>query len=183
MTEVIIRPGTLADAAAIAEIYNESVAVGDATMDDSPKSARDITEQMEGFERREGYLVLERDAVVLGWGLVKRYSDRAGYRFSCETAAYFRRAETGRGYGTRLKKATIARCREWGYRHLVGRVLADNHVCIDYNLRLGYEIVGRQRAVGFRNGRWLDVVLIQLVFDDDLVESPDASIPSDGRER
>jgi hypothetical protein len=33
----------------------------------------------------------------MGWGMIKRYGDSRGYRFSCETAVYLRRDLVGRG--------------------------------------------------------------------------------------
>jgi L-amino acid N-acyltransferase YncA len=162
-TPPIIRDATPADAAAIAAIYSESVARGDATMDEEPWTTAQVEAQMAAQDAREGFLVLEQDGAVLGWGVFKRYSPRAGYRFAGETATYLRRDQTGRGHGTRLKRALIARCRDAGYHHLVARVAADNAASIAYNLRLGYEVVGVQRQIGYRDGRWLDVTILQLL--------------------
>ncbi len=154
------------DAAAIAEIYNESVRAADATMDEDEKIAAEVRRQIEGFGPRETILVLEGGARILGWGIIKRYSDRPGYRFCCETSVYLRRDEVARGYGPRIKLALIERCRQYGYHHLVAKIFADNIRCIEYNLRLGYERVGIQREIGYKNGRWHDVAILQLVLDD-----------------
>lgn len=161
-----IRDATLDDAAVIAEIYNESIAVGDSTMHDQPKTTEAIRAQIEGFSKREGFLVLERDGDVVGWGVIKLYSHRSGYRFCCETSIFLRRSEIRKGYGSYLKKAVIERCRDYGYHHLLARIFADNEASIEYNKSLGYEMVGVQREVGYMNGRWQDVAIMQLVLDD-----------------
>ncbi len=179
-----IRDATPDDAAAIAEIYNASIAAGGATMDQELKSAADIRAQIAAFDRRETILVLEqvdgvapegrqrdvapegRQRNTLGWGVIKKYSDRAGYRFCCETAVYLRRDLTGRGLGTRIKLAVIERCRRYGYHHLVARIQASNVASIEYNKKLGYEVVGTQRQIGYAGGRWQDIVILQLVLDD-----------------
>ena len=49
--------------------------------------------------------------------------------------------------------------------HLVAKIWARNEVSVSYNLKLGYEIVGVQRKIGFVNGEWVDVVIMQYVFD------------------
>ncbi len=173
-----IRDATPDDAAAIAEIYNASIAAGGATMDQELKSAADIRAQIAAFDRRETILVLEQvdgvapEGSILGWGVIKKYSDRAGYRFCCETAVYLRRNLTGRGLGTRIKLAVIERCRRYGYHHLVARIQASNVASIEYNKKLGYEVVGTQRQIGYAGGRWQDVVILQLVLDDVLPEIP-----------
>lgn len=157
------RPG---DAASIAWIYNQSIEQGDATMDESSWSAEQVRAMMAAHSTREGFIVLELEGDVIGWGAYKGYSSRAGYRFAGETAIYLRREHTGRGYGTRLKAALIGRCREAGYHHLVAKVFTDNTASIAYNLRLGYEVVGTQREIGFRDGRWVDVTILQLLLHD-----------------
>lgn len=164
--ELGFRDATPDDAAVIAEIYNESIAAGGASMDENPKSAGDIRRQLAGFGRRETILLLEAGGEVLGWGIIKKYSDRSGYRFCCETAVYLRHRHAGRGHGTRIKLALIERCRRYGYHHLVAKILAGNVASIEYNRKLGYELVGTQRQIGFVDGRWQDVVILQLVLED-----------------
>ena len=161
-----LRDATPADAAAIAEIYNQSIAAGDATLAEDPWSAASVRRKLAGFSGRETILVLEDAESISGWGIIKRYSDSHGYRFSCETAVYLRRELVGRGFGTRIKRAVIDRCRDYGYHHLVAKILADNRASIEYNSKLGYEVVGTQRQIGYRDGRWHDVVILQLVLDD-----------------
>jgi len=154
------------DYATVADIYNESIRARDATMDLSEKSEGDIRALVEGFHEREALLVLEVEGVLVGWGIVKRYSDRLGYRTACETSVYLRRDARGRGLGTLLKRAVIERCRRLGYHHLVAKVWAANETSIAYNRKLGYEVVGVQREIGFVDGRWQDVVIMQLILDD-----------------
>ncbi len=166
MSELGLRDATPADAAAVAEIYNASITAGGATMDQDLKSAGDIRRQMAAFSPRETILLLEAGTKVLGWGIIKKYSDRYGYRFCCETAVYLRRDLTGRGHGTRIKLALIERCRRYGYHHLVAKIFAGNVASIEYNKKLGYELVGTQREIGYAGGRWQDIVILQLVLDD-----------------
>ncbi len=161
-----IRDCTLDDAAVIAEIYNESIAIGDCTMDDELKTEEDVRRQVGNFSDRETILILEDDEQVLGWGIIKKYSDRLGYRFACETSVYLRRNLVTRGLGTQIKTALIERCKKFGYHHLNAKIFADNEISIQYNKKFGYEIVGRQKEIGFKNGKWQDIVLMQLVLDD-----------------
>ena len=161
-----LQPATAADAGAIAEIYNESIEVGDATMDEVLWTDASVRAMLEAFSPREGIWMLEQDSRILGWGVIKRYSDRVGYRFACETAVYLWRSEVGRGLGTRIKLGLIERCRELGYHHMVAKIFAGNRASIDYNLRLGYELVGIQRQIGFKNGQWQDVAILQMLLGD-----------------
>jgi len=147
----------------IAEIYNECIASGTATMDSSLKSKQDIADWVLAFNDREKLFVLKEDGTNVGWGIIKRYSDREGYRFTCETAVYLTASKTALGYGTLMKQHIISVCKELKYKHLVAKIWANNQVSIDYNLKLGYTIVGTQKQIGFKNNEWIDVVILQYI--------------------
>jgi len=149
---------------AIANIYNEYIQSGGATMDEVLKTATDIAAWVDKFNDRERLFVLKKIDKVIGWGIIKKYSDRTGYRTTCETAVYLTAAERGNGYGTFFKKHLMQVCKDLKYRHLVAKILGGNEASIAYNERLGYTIVGTQKEVGFRDGQWQDVVIMQYLF-------------------
>jgi len=155
------------DAVAIAQIYNESIAAGDCALVERLQTPTDILEWMASFNEREAILVLEEDNCILGWGIIKRYSEREGYRYTCETSVYLRRGRRGRGYGTMIKQALIERCRQYGYHHLVAKLFADNEASLKYNQKFGYELVGVQKEIGYKNGKWVDVAILQLLLPDE----------------
>lgn len=164
--DVVIRECRTEDCAAFAEIYNVYVRQGTSTMDTVEKDAAYYEALIASFTERETILTLEEAGRVVGWGIIKRYSDRVGYRVCCETSVYLEPGHLRKGYGSLIKKALIARCRELGYHHLVAKIFSENVASIAYNERLGYEIVGRQRQIGYRNGRWMDIVIMQLILED-----------------
>lgn len=162
----LIRDAVPADAAAIAAIYNQSIAAGDTCLDLRIAVAQGIAARLAALPEREAWLVLERAGSVLGYGQLFPYSPRLGYRATGETAVYLDRACCRQGWGTQLKHALITRARALDYHHLVAKVLARNSASLAYNLKLGYELVGTQREVGWLGGRWEDVCLLQLLLDD-----------------
>lgn len=162
-TEIQFLPATSEDFPAIAGIYNMYVQDGKQTMEEQIHSADDIAGWVKKFHEREGLFVLRKKESIMGWGIVKRYSDRAGYRFTCETAVYIHPDYLGKGYGSYLKRQLISICKEWNYHHLVAKIFAVNTASIIYNEKLGYEIVGRQKEIGFKDGKWTDVVIMQLI--------------------
>lgn len=155
------------DIVAVTKIYNESIAIGDATCDVEFKTVSEMQERFFYLGDRETALVLEVDNRVAGWGMIKRYSDCHGYRFCCETAIYLARSEVRKGYGSVLKKAVIAKCRELNYHHLVATIFANNKASIAYNRKLGYEDVGVQKNIAYMDGKWVDVLIMQLILEND----------------
>jgi phosphinothricin acetyltransferase len=159
------RLADITDAQIVREIYNEHIAVGNSTMDLKPKPLTEIEGWFKGFKDRELIVLLEEGSDTLGWGIIKRYSDRAGYDRACETAIYLRMDETRKGYGSKMKRWIINKCKELGYHHLVAKIFASNSGSIEYNKKLGYEVVGRQKEIGFVDGTWQDVIIMQLLIN------------------
>src|SRR5260221_4059034 len=104
----------------VAIIYNEYILSGNITMDEQIYDAQKIKGWVDNFNEREKLYVLKSNQnEVLGWGIIKKYSERAGYKLTCETAVYLAKDETGKGYGTLVKKYLISECKRLGYHHLV----------------------------------------------------------------
>lgn len=162
MQEVVkIVEATSADYEIIAAIYNEYILMGNATMEETLKTADSIAGWVQGFHDREKLFVLKESDITVGWGIIKRYSDREGYRFACETAVYFTQDKLGKGYGTMMKKHLIEICRKLNYKHIVAKIFADNKSSIVYNEKLGYTVVGTQHKIGFKKGQWVDIIIMQ----------------------
>ncbi len=164
----IIREYRLTDAKAVADIYNEYISARLATLDTELKTETEIRHWMNSFNDRETIIVLERETEIIGWGIIKKYSDRPGYYTTCETSVYLTSNETGKGYGPRMKKELLKRCTDLGYHHLVAKIWATNTTSIEYNRKLGYEIVGTQRQVGVSEGKWIDVVIMQKILETEI---------------
>lgn len=156
-----IRDATVDDASAISSIYNESIAARDSTMQLEQIDAETVERWIRAVGEREAVLVLEEDQDIVGYGVVKRYSDRGGYRFAAETSVYLRRSRTGNGLGSRLQAALIDRCRAYDYYHLVAKLWAENERSRALHRKFGYELVGVQEEIGYVEGEWRDVALMQ----------------------
>lgn len=170
---MLVREYIKDDLQAIAAIYNESIARGGITMHTRLFSAADMRSQVAKFGDRETILVAELDGRVVGWGIIKRYSDRIGYRVCCETSVYFSFAETGKGYGRILQTAILQKVAEFGYHHVAAKILASNQSSIKFHQQFGFEIVGVQKEIGFLKGRWHDVIIMQLILAEVPPYQPD----------
>jgi len=163
MKPVEIRKAAIPDFGRIAQIYNEHIQLGQSTMEESTYTAQRIQSWVEAFDHRERLYVMEKNGAVIGWGIIKKYSPREGYRYTAETAVYLTQGETRKGYGSTFKRFLIDQARQLDYHHLVAKIFSTNQASIDYNLKLGYTIVGHQKEIGFKNGRWQDVTILQLI--------------------
>lgn len=151
------------DCEMIAEIYNQYV--GKATMDLVKREAKYFQKWISKMGEREVLIVYEKEQKLLGWGVLKNYSDRLGYQYAGETSVFVSDHHRNQKVGSSLKRALIDRARTLQYNHLVAKIWSTNHASINYNLALGYEIVGTQRKIGYVDHLWIDVVIMQLVLD------------------
>lgn len=160
-TALTIRPAQSSDCGAISAIYNEAIAHGGITMDGELQTADDIQALLKKLNDREALLVAEVGNSVIGWGIIKRYSDRLGYRVCCETSVYLSFSETGKGYGGQMQRSLMQRVSELGYYHIVAKILAVNQGSIRFHQKLGFKIVGTQQDIGYVGGQWHDVAILQ----------------------
>ena len=160
-----IRPAAEGDCSTLATIYQQSLDAKDCCMEVKVDGTHFLT-MLEGFNDREALLVLEEGGILQGFGVVKKYSDRVGYRVTCETSIYLRRDLTGKGYGSTLQSALMEQVRKFGYHHVVTKIWASNRGSIRFHERFGFEIVGIQREVGYLGGAWRDVAIMQCVLPE-----------------
>ena len=159
-----IRSATEGDFSAMAEIYNQYIGVS--TMDLKTKTASYFEDLMLKQDDSEGLFVVESPSQILGWGILKKYSNREGYAKAAETSVYIDSDHRAKGCGRAMKAHLMAEAKRKGYKHLVAKIWANNQTSIQYNLKFGYSIVGTQNQIGFVNGEWIDVVIMQYVFED-----------------
>jgi len=161
-----IRAAEERDGLRIAEVYNQSILIGDSTMDTDPVSADSICGWLANLGDREFLGVVEEGGHVVGWGIVKRYHPRPGYRHAGETSVYVDRDMTGRGHGSAMQTHLMAVCRQLDYHHIVAKIWADNAGSIRMHQRFGFELVGIQREIGFVDGTWKNIAILQCVLSD-----------------
>lgn len=167
-----IRTVVPADAYRIAQIYSHAILARNSTMEIEPVTASEMAGRLSALGDRETVLVavdqgsigggsVEHSAGVVGWGIVKAWSDRVGYRVACETSVYLDPDWTSQGVGSRLQQALFDFCRTAGYHHVAVKIWADNAHSLAMHRKNGFELVGIQREIGLVDGMWRDVAIMQ----------------------
>lgn len=160
---LLIRPSTEADFAAATEIYALAVREGSASFElDAPDRAEMARRRQTVIDAGLPWLTAERDGLVLGFAYAGPFRPRPAYRFCVENSIYVDARARGQGVGAWLLAELIARCEAWGARQMVA-VIGDsaNLSSIRLHARLGFRDAGRIEHVGWKFGRWLDVVFMQ----------------------
>ena len=160
---LVIRPSRETDVLEITTIYGYHVLHGLASFEEVPPELDEIaSRRREILAHGLPYLVAERSGRVLGYCYAGPYRTRSAYRFTVEDSIYIDQTEAGRGLGRALLAALLDRCTELGYRQMVAVIGgSDTWPSIRLHAALGFTRAGVLRAVGFKFGRWVDIVLMQ----------------------
>jgi phosphinothricin acetyltransferase len=159
----LVRDATEADLPAIQAIYAHHVLNGVASFEEVPPSVDDLRTRLASV-RSHGlpYMVAEIDGEVAGYCYATPYRPRAAYRNTIEDSIYIGDAYRGRGLGRVLLQALIERCEAGPWRQMIA-VIADGGSggSLSLHTQLGFELAGTLKAIGFKQGRWLDTTLMQ----------------------
>lgn len=160
---LLLRPGSTADLPAMHDIYADAVLHGTGTFELEPPGAAEFARRRDDvLAKGLPWLVAERDGRVLGYAYAGPFRPRPAYRFCVEDSIYLHPQARGVGVGRTLLAELLARCQAAGARQMLA-VIGDsaNLGSIGVHRALGFEPCGRLQSVGWKFGRWLDVVLMQ----------------------
>jgi phosphinothricin acetyltransferase len=161
-----VRDATDADLDAIFAIYNDAVLNSTATWELAEVPPEAQLAWLDAHRPPYAAVVACDGDEVIGWASLSQYRAREGYRFSVESTVYIRTTHHRQGLGRLLVSAMVERARAGGFRTVLGKISGDNEASIALHAALGFVEVGREREVGFKFGRWLDLVTMQLLLDD-----------------
>jgi L-amino acid N-acyltransferase YncA len=158
-----IRPATEDDLDAIRAIYNYEVMNGVATFDLVPRTAEDQLRWFREHAPPYSAIVLEDAGSIRGYGCLSRYREKPAYDLTVEDTVYVHHDYRRRGAGKALVLALLDGARRGSFHTVIGRITGENEASIELHRTLGFEDVGREREVGRKFDRWLDVVTMQYV--------------------
>ncbi len=157
-----VRLAQRRDAEAIRAIYNIEVAESTVTFDLVPRS---LDEQVEWIDEHSGAhpaVVAADDAGdVVGFGSLSPFKDRPAYATTVEDSVYVRRDRRGQGVGRVLLEELLRLAVDHGFHSVMARIVGNHEASIALHVACAFEVIGTEREVGRKFGRWLDVVELQ----------------------
>lgn len=156
-----LRLATLEDAEAIRAIYNLEVNTSTVTFDLVPRSLEDQRAWQAARSGAHAVMVAEIDAVVVGFGSLSPWRDRPAYATTVEDSIYIHRDHQGIGVGKAMLAALVATATAHGFHACMARIVGGHEASMALHRSCGFEVVGTEREVGRKFGRWLDVVLME----------------------
>jgi phosphinothricin acetyltransferase len=160
---VSVRDVRATDAARIAAIYNHYVRNTVVTFEEAPVPEAEMARRIAETAASYPWLVWEVGGEVLAYANASSWKRRSAYRYAAESTIYAAPEAIGRGIGSKLYPALLARMRAQGLHCAIGGIALPNPASIALHEKLGFAPIGRFRQVGFKFGQWVDVGYWELV--------------------
>jgi len=174
---VSLRPATRADMDTVTDIYAHAVRHGTASYELDPPSRVDMAVRYAALhDGGYPYIVAEEAARgVVGYAYAGPFRPRPAYRFIVEDSVYIAPDCQGRGLGRLLLQDLVKECEALGFRQILA-VIGDGSPespSVRLHEALGFRHSGTLEGSGFKHGRWLDTVVMQLSLNGGTSVPPD----------
>ena len=157
-----VRLARLEDGEAIRAIYNLEVLESTVTFDLVPRTPEQQAQWLrEHAGAHPAVVATDADGVVLGFGSLSPYRSRPAYATTVEESVYVRRDFQRRGVGRAILSELVAVGTSHGFHAVMARIVDGHEASIALHRACGFELVGVEREVGRKFGRWLDVVVME----------------------
>lgn len=161
VTEIKVRPATLADAATICTIYNQGIEDRVATLETELRTPDERQRWLEDRSPRHPVIVAEAEGPVVGWGSLNPFNPRKAYDYVADFSVYVERSWRGKGVGSRLLARLLEIAQELGYHKLVLSAFPWNEGGMALYRKFGFRTVGVYKEQGSLDERWVDTVVME----------------------
>jgi len=158
---MLVRLAHVTDAEAIRAIYNVEVLESTVTFDLVPRSHDNQREWLAAHSGAHPAVVAVDGEEVVGFGSLSPYKDRPAYSTTVEDSVYVHRDWRRKGVGRLLLGELLGLATTHGFHAVIARIVGDHDASIALHERCGFTLVGVEKEVGRKFGRWLDVVELQ----------------------
>lgn len=158
---VAVRLARAGDAEAIRSIYNLEVTESTVTFDLVPRTPEAQAAWMALHHGVHPAVVAEAGGEVVGFGSLAPYRSRPAYATTVEDSVYVHRDHRGAGHGRVILAELLRLATVHGFHAVMARIVGGHEASIGLHRACEFDLVGVEREVGRKFGRWLDVVLMQ----------------------
>lgn len=159
-----IRPGNIADAASMADIFNYYIANSTAIFSNRIRSEQDMCRQIAPvIGQYPFYVAVNNEGSTDGYCFAHPFMPDPVYSRTLEVTIYVRNGLAGKGIGRKLLSQVISDCRALGTHVLVSFITDGNEPCERLHCSLGFTKAGVINDAGFKFGRYHSDAIYQLL--------------------
>lgn len=161
---MMIRSARAEDAADVAAIWNPVIRNTTATFTTQEKTPQGLAADFAAREAEgKAFLLAEEAGRLLGFATYFQFRSGNGYAHTLEHTIVLSAAAQGKGVGRALMTAIEDHARAGGGHALWAGVSAENDAGLGFHAAIGFVKIACLPAVGFKFGRWIDLVLMQKI--------------------
>ena len=160
-----IRPYKTDDTQAILAIINHNILHSTSLYDYNIRSyEQQKTILEEKINKNFPVIVAELDGIVVGFGMYSEFRFREAYQFTVEHSVYVSEDFQSKGVGKQLLQELINLARKQKIHTMIGVIDSENQGSVVFHEKFGFKTLGIIKESGYKFDRWLDSVLMQLLF-------------------
>ena len=156
-----IREAMPADSARIAEIWNKTIRESLATFNSVEKTPCDVSDLLSTRSGCAGSFLVADAGGVKGFATYGQFRGGVGYRWTAEHTIVLAPSARRMGIGSSLMTALEQIARQNGVHSMIAGISAENPSAVTFHASIGFRQIARLPEVGFKFGRWLDLILMQ----------------------
>lgn len=168
--DIEIRNAVSDDLDQIAAIWRHYVRETIVNLEETPPNTENVRKNLSPIiESNFPFIVAIEDTTICGYAYIGPFNARSGYRFCCEDSIYLAPNYTGKGLGKRLLETLLRLLKaDTSVTQVMAKISLDPEAELSeipscrLHQSFGFKEAGRLTSVGFKFGRWLDVVMLQL---------------------
>ncbi|MHB0951629.1 MAG: GNAT family N-acetyltransferase [Allorhizobium sp.] len=173
-----LRNAVSTDVPSIAEIYADAVLTGTASYELVPPGESEMMSRF-GAITAQGYPYIAAvgpGGEFLGYAYASAFRTRPAYRWLVEDSIYLSREARGVGIGKALLLELVRRSTALGFRQMAAVIGGASPASVGLHRACGFEMAGKLTGTGFKHGKWLDTVLMQLALGEGDSTEPDETV-------
>jgi len=165
------RPRKVAetDLPGILEIYNDAILTTTALYTYEPMTGPMIRQWYDDKTAKNlPVYIVEIDHRVAGFASYGPFRPWPAYKYSVEHSIYVHKDFRGKGIAKKLLRTLIDHATADNLHTIVAGIDSGNEVSINLHRQFGFQEAGRLSQVGYKFGRWLDLLFMQLILENNL---------------
>ncbi len=154
---IVFEPMNPADWEAVRNIYEQGIATGHATFQQTIPTWDDWNQGHLQHSR----LVAKDGDIILGWAALTTVSGRCVYAGVAEVSVYISDVARGRGIGKTLLQELVKESEANNTWTLQAGIFPENKASIKIHEACGFRVIGSRERIGQMNGVWRDTLLLE----------------------
>ncbi len=162
--EIIIKQISIDHLKEAHKIYNYYIKNSYSNFEEKKISFKDFIMNYKNINSKKlPYLVALKNKNVVGIAYLSKFREKSGYRYAFENTIYVHNKYLRQGIGYKLLKELITLSKKIKKIKIIVAVIAgiDSEGSLKIHKNLGFKNSGILKKIGFKNGKWIDSILMQ----------------------